>query len=204
MINRINSYSYRMREEEKALMECLSFYGPLLKEQLRLFFIGLTNDFFDRILNDLSKRQYIYLDPNSPYIYPDRFAIPSEKNVQAFWIFLKFLNSDKTIRQNCHCSWQPPAQMMFIKDNQEYEIIVLHETDIMVVNLLKKDEYYTKYIFGVFSEKKAIEIFKKCKYLQIENDIYFALMSFPKTDANAKTGGKIEVRFLQPVVTKGE
>lgn len=181
----------RVREDDKIIMDCIYEYGALTKEQLRQYMKHLSDDVFDRAIYDLNKKQYIY--EHGDYVYTDSRTPLDPKTIKAFWVFLRFMEKVPTIRFNSHCRGPHISQIFFMKDNSEYQIVVIDNDELPKINILvkNKDLTYLKYIIIVPGISIAREIRNRMKDVSLENETIFAIVTERKNQTRA-------IRFISP------
>ena len=188
-------YGDRVREDDKIILDCVYEYGALLKLQLRQYMKHLPDEAFERAIYDLNKKQYIYEHGN--FVYADNRTVLDPKLIKAFWVFLKFMEKAPTIRFNSHCRGPHISQIFCMKDNSEYQIVVLENEDMPKVNILNKnkDMDYLKYIIVVPGITAAREVYSKMIGSGLRNETLFAILTERKNATRS-------IRFVSPTGEK--
>lgn len=183
----------RIREDDMKVMDCINEYGALKAEQMREYMKNLDDATYERTIYDLQKKQYLYCTDDM--MFADRRTPVDDKMIMAFWVFLRVFKNSPTIRHNTHCRGPHIAQIFFLKDNVEYQIVVFNENDLCLVNMLLKNRNlnYLKYIIVVPKLALAKEVLKRCRAMEMDNEFTFALFTYRKDARHA-------IRFVRPDV----
>lgn len=146
-----------MRPEEQEILYCLEQFGTLKKIQL-IRFIQKNRSVTERILNNLIKAHEIFEDGKYVTLAPNPNKERDDKTLMAFWVLAEFgdqINSKDYYRADY------PAQIFFIKDNREYEIVAFKPSDEHIISILTNKAQLSKdlhYIFAVNSESMMASI----------------------------------------------
>lgn len=146
----------KLLKEEKLVLSCLEIYECLKWEQLVKLMYNKQPDTAAKILTGLKKRQYIVED-ECGYVKLDPRSQPDQKTIYSFWILLKYI--DKI--NNAHYAANFPSSIFFLKDNVQYEIMMLYANEENLVKMLflenkntsKDEEDAIKYIIIVPNEE---------------------------------------------------
>ena len=129
-------------ENEKLLTQWLSQYGPLPKVLITQL-MKLEDAYAERLFRKVRRRGLAIEDSTKQFICPDEYCKPDSKTIRALWVFLHFMDQ---VAPMCHTIAHFPAQLLFVKGEQNYEIIVLEPGEEHLTVLLHADEG-TRYIF---------------------------------------------------------
>lgn len=161
----------KLLKEEKLVIDCLSKYYCLKWPQLVQMLYYKDEEVANRILNGLKKRQLI-LEDDMGYIKLDPRSTPDRKTIDAFWVLLKFI---KKINPREHYKAEYPSEIFFLKDNIQYEIVVLNKGEEHLINMLKgynrisseDEEDEMRYIIVVQDEEQIEECLKKVDGMKV-------------------------------------
>lgn len=123
----------KLLREERIVVDCLSKYECLKWTQLIELLYNKPKDVAQRILIGLKKKQII-LEDEAGYLMLDPRSKEDYRTVTAFWVLLQFkdkINPEENYKANF------PSNIYFLKQGQEYEIIVL----------MKNEEHLLKPLF---------------------------------------------------------
>lgn len=161
--------------DERTIISCLSRYGVLKQKQLERLFPDKTPENIARIFRGLKKSQMI-LDDEDDCVKLDPRSKKINDTIVAFWVLLKFINK---INPDDHYPANYPAQIYFLKDKTEYEIMCVHsgmeslvrqlfnenrvnsdlaEDVTKYILVLDKKEDLAKYMAGTIVPKSALDI----------------------------------------------
>lgn len=165
----------RLRPDDRTLWECVSEYSCLLDSQLRRYLKILRDKAnYDIALRNLRIRQYVFCGDTYVAIEPNSRSDP--KMLMAFDVLLWFMSSDPGIHQNAHCRGRYPAQILFMRNYDEYQIIVLEkETDIFLLNYINAEDLDIRYIWVVPDKEYIGLIHQKTEKLHLKNKFLFAM-----------------------------
>lgn len=155
----------KLLKEEQVVIDCLSKYYCLKWEQLVQLLHYKTEDVAKRILSGLKKRQII-MEDGAGYIMLDPRTTPDPKTIAAFWVLLKFI---KRINPREHYRAEYPSDIFFLKENVQYEIVVLNKGEEHLISMLKgynrtsssEEEDEVRYIIVVQDEEQIEECLNK-------------------------------------------
>lgn len=142
--------------EESIVVDCLSKYESLKWPQLIKLLYNKQEDVAQRILVGLKKRQ-IVIEDEAGYLMLDPRSKEDYKTTTAFWVLLQFIDKIKP-EENYKANY--PSNIYFLKQGQEYEIIVLYKNEEHLLkplfmenrNSSNEDEDAVKYIIVVPDE----------------------------------------------------
>lgn len=155
----------KLLKEEQLVIDCLSRYYCLKWSQLINLLYYKDPEVAQRILVGLKKRQLI-LEDEGEYVTLDPRCTPDPKTISAFWVMLKFI---KKINPKEHYKAEYPSEIFFLKDNIQYEIVVLNPGEEHLISMLKSynrkttddEEDETRYIIVVQNEDQIEECLKR-------------------------------------------
>lgn len=128
----------RRGKEESLVINTLKMFSTLEREQVLTMLVKgcqKVPETAERILNGLIKRREIF--ENTPYLSLLPTARPNSKVLTAFWVLLHYIGQ---IRLDAFYPIRYPAQILFIKDNKEYEIMVYEPGDSHIVSVAEHVE----------------------------------------------------------------
>lgn len=111
--------------DEQLIINSLRQYDCLKKEQLVQLLYYKPRDTAEKIINSLVKRQLLIVDASDNVKHDPRCDY-SFKTEIAFWILLKYMSA---IKPEEHYRANYPSEIYFLKDKNQYEIIVLRLGD---------------------------------------------------------------------------
>lgn len=178
----------KLLKEEKLVINCLKIYSCLRWEQLMALMPNKPEETAQKILVGLKKRQYIVED-EAGYVKLDPRTEPNQKTISAFWILLKYFDK---INPDAHYAADYPSEIFFLRDNVQYEIVVLNPNEENLIKMLflenrnssDAEEDAIKYII-VVPETGTIE---KCLKNIPEKVLENKQVMFATVDYNFDTG----------------
>lgn len=123
-------------KEEKMIVNCLQRYHTLRREQLIKLIQYKGLDVAQRIIKGLEKKQIIISDGGS-YFSADIKCSVDDDLIKAFWVLLEFSGR---IEKNAHYKAHYPANIRFLSDNMQYEIIVIDDEKEYLLNMIFETE----------------------------------------------------------------
>lgn len=162
----------RLLKEEKIVIDCLSKYYCLKWDQLIKLLYYKEPETANKILIGLKKRQLILHDEDSGYVTLDPRCKPDQKTIDAFWVMLKFI---KKINPREHYRAEYPSEIFFLKDNSQYEIVVLNKGEEHLISMLKgynritsaEEEDQIRYIILIQDENQIEECLKRTEGMAV-------------------------------------
>lgn len=140
--------------EEKLLLRWLTQYGPIPEALLLQLCNSISARVIQKILRNL-KYQGRIVDLPGGYWALDRFAKPNQRMISALWVLAQF----KDVDVQAHFPADYPAQILFLKENCCYLILVLYEFEEHLVHLLQHDpDEEMKYVFVLQDKRMAHQI----------------------------------------------
>ena len=124
--------------EEKIIIDALQQYGCLKTEQLIQLIPYKPRELAERIVMGLQKRQLLITDASGNVKHDPRCDYDYKTEV-AFWVLLKYI-AQGSVKYNEHYQANYPSQIFFLKDNKQYEILVLMPNEDHLINVLVKTE----------------------------------------------------------------
>lgn len=166
----------RLRPDDWALLECLTEYCCLKDSQLRRYLKILRKRAdYDIAIRNLRIRQYIFCGGGYVAIEPN--SMSDNKMLLAFEVLLWFMQSDPGIHQNAHCRGRNPAQILFMRNYDEYQIIVMEkETDVFLLNYLNTEDLDIRYVWVIPDKKYIRLIHEKAAKIQMKNKFLYAMI----------------------------
>lgn len=134
-----------LMEEEQLVIRWLTQYGPMSKSMIRKLLHYKTSVTVGRILTGLRRRNYITEIEDGRYFATDKFCKVDSRMQEALWVLFHFVEQ---VRSSAHHVGEDPVQIVFLKDGFGYEIVVLHDQEEHLVQLLQPQKT-TKYIFVI-------------------------------------------------------
>lgn len=134
-----------LMEDERRIIRWLTQYGPMTKGMIGKLLYFKSSETVSRILAGLRRGNYITQTPDGQYYTTDKYCPVDHRMHEALWVLFHFLEQ---VRSNAHHAGEDPVQIVFLKDGFGYEIVVLHDQEEHLVQLLQPQET-TKYIFVV-------------------------------------------------------
>ncbi len=128
-----------LQTEEQIIVDTLRQYGCLKKSQITKMIHYKEPELVERILVGLSKRQAVFLD-ECDNVKIDIRCDYSYQHEVAFWILLKYIMS---IRPSEHYAANYPSQIYFLKDRNQYEIVVLRDGEDYLLGPLSNSDRTT-------------------------------------------------------------
>ena len=120
-------------EDEKNVMRWLSQYGPLENRQL-IKLLKCSDRVAFRIMKNLRKF-YLISEVNGGRFYgTDPYGQPDRKMVTAVWVLIHFAEQ---IDPMAHHPADEPAQVFFLKENTQYEIVVIDQGEEHLLRILR-------------------------------------------------------------------
>lgn len=180
----------KLLREEKIIVNALRKYEALRWEQLIKLVYNKSEEVATKILNGLKKKQII-LEDEGGYVTLDNRSTADDKTVRAFWVLLQFINK---MDPYAHYKASHPASIFFLKDDTQYEVIVLNPNEEFLLKMIfdaerensSHEEDATKYIIVVpntdaiddcvnnipeeYFDKRLI-LFATCDYKNPSDDI---------------------------------
>lgn len=145
--------------DELNVIKWLSQYGALPRRQIINLLNKPKESTSQKIIRNLLVRGEI-VEQEAGYFYAlDNYQKVNERTVTAVWVLLHY--ADK-VKADAHYRASFPAELYFLMDNQDYEIIVLYEDEEYKLRHLNKSNG-TKYIIVV----PNLEIAKKLPLLDV-------------------------------------
>ena len=144
--------------DERKIISCLSRYGVLKQKQLEMLFPETSPEMIERIFRGLKKSQMV-LEDEDDCLKLDPRSKKENDTITAFWVLLKFISK---INPEDHYPANYPAQIYFLKDKTEYEIMCAHYgAEHLVRQLFNENRYnsdlvddMTKYIIVLDSREE--------------------------------------------------
>lgn len=175
-----------LKDEERLIVNCLSLYHTLRIEQIIKLIEHKDEEVAMRILRNLIKRQIIIY--NQPYFSLDMQCQPDNDTIKAFWVLLKWMPKlDKKLKDEIHNRAKFPANIYFLSNNSQYEIVVVNEGNESILNMLfateressQEPEDMLTYIIVVDDDDSREECLKRIPDSYIENNrIIFAEVEY--------------------------
>jgi hypothetical protein len=161
----------RLLKEEQLVVDCLSRYYCLKWSQLINLLYYKDEEVAQRILVGLKKRQLI-LEDDAEYVTLDPRCTPDQKTITAFWVMLKFI---KKINPKEHYKAEYPSEIFFLKENVQYEIVVLNPGEEHLINMLKgfnrntsdDEEDETRYIIVIQDEDQIEDCMRRTAGMKV-------------------------------------
>lgn len=162
-----------MRPEEDEIMYCLQQFGILKREQI-IRLIKKNRSVTEKIINNLIKAHFVFEDGEYIALTPNASKERDSKLLMAFWVLTEFKDQ---LNPKDYYRAEYPAQIFFIKNDQEYEIVSFKPSDEHIVSILLNKAQISKdihYIFAVDSESMLSQIPKmpneyKVDYAVVKN-----------------------------------
>lgn len=186
--------SFSLQPEEQLIVDALRQYGCLKKEQLILMIHYKPRELVERILIGLAKRQVIFIDESDNV----KLDLRCDYNYQteiAFWILLKYI---MVIKPSEHYAANYPSQIYFLKDKNQYEIVVLKDGEDYILGPLANTDRTTseleddsdemRYIIAIPSESMV----NVCKNRMKGQKVLFAVYN-----PEAVPGTEPNIRFVK-------
>lgn len=107
--------------DEQLVINSLRQYDCLKKEQLIKLLYYKPREIAEKIINALIKRQLLIVD-DSGNVKHDPRCDYNFKTEMAFWVLLKYI---EVVKPDEHYKANYPSEIYFLKDKNQYEIIVL-------------------------------------------------------------------------------
>ena len=123
-------------QDEVRIVKWLSQYGALPKAQL-IRLLQQPKNTAEKILKNLKRESRIADVGGGYYIGLDELCRPDQRTVIAVWVLLKFI---EYVDPMAHYPATYPSQLFFLKENTEYEIVVLYEGEENLLKLLQPSE----------------------------------------------------------------
>lgn len=121
-------------QDEQNVLRWLSEYGALPRAQVTGF-LKKPNKTAEKILQNLKRAQLI--TERGGYLASDGMAKPDHRMERAVWVLLQFIDK---VDERAHYPAVYPSQVFFLKENAEYEIVVLYEGEEHLLRLLRPQE----------------------------------------------------------------
>ena len=118
--------------DEQLIINCLRQYDCLRREQLIQLLYYKPRDIAEKIIASLIKRQFLIADESDNIKHDPRCSYEF-KTEMAFWVLLKYISA---IKPEEHYKANYPSEIYFLKDKNQYEIVVLRSGDDHVLGLL--------------------------------------------------------------------
>jgi len=169
----------KLLKEERLILNCLRIYECLRYEQLLTLINNKPEDTAKKIINGLKKRQYVFED-EAGYVKIEPKTEPDQKTISAFWILLQYIGK---ITQDAHYRANFPSEIFFLRNNVQYEIIVINQDEENLLKMLFLENRNTstdeqdavKYIIIVPGEESIENCLRYIPDSAIENNqIMFA------------------------------
>ncbi|WP_286077654.1 DUF5697 family protein [Thomasclavelia cocleata] len=181
----------RLLKEEQLVIDCLSRYYCLKWKQLIKLLYYKDEEVAQRILVGLKKRQLILEDETTEDVTLDPRSQADRKTIDAFWVMLKFI---KKINPKQHYKAEYPSEIFFLKENAQYEIVVLNKGEEHLINMLKgynrntsvEEDDEIRYIIVVQDEDQIEDCLRKTEGMKV----LFASVDYGQEDVP-------EVNFYQ-------
>ena len=134
-----------MLQDEKYVVRWLSQYGTLAKAQVFRLLKDKTPQTAEKIIRNLKREVMIVESADGYYLSLDNFCEIEPKTIAAMWVMLSFADQISPME---HYLGSYPSQIYFLKNNIEYEILVLNGGEGYLTRLLHPKEDM-KYIIVV-------------------------------------------------------
>ena len=144
-----------LSNEEKNVLNWLKLYGPLSREQLTRLLNIENPKVTENIFRRLRMNRLIENINGGYYIGINKFDKADPKTIQAMWVFLYFSGD---VEPNHHRSGDFPGQIFFIKENWEYQIVVVDDGLEFQLTLLNKTDANRKHIIVVSDFSKIDKV----------------------------------------------
>lgn len=118
--------------DEQLIINCLRQYDCLRREQLIQLLYYKPRDIAEKIIASLIKRQFLIVDECDNIKHDPRCSY-NFKTEMAFWVLLKYIPA---IKPEEHYKANYPSEIYFLKDKNQYEIVVLRAGDDHILGLL--------------------------------------------------------------------
>lgn len=122
--------------DEQLIINALRQYDCLKKEQLIQLLYYKPRDIAEKILNSLVKRQLLLVDESGNVKHDPRCDYNFKTEI-AFWILLKYI---QVINPDEHYKANYPSEIYFLKEKNQYEIVVLRADEEYVLGMLSNTE----------------------------------------------------------------
>jgi len=131
----------------------LSQYGTLTKMQVVKLLRDKPPNIAGKIINNLKRQLLVTESPDGYYLSTDPPSRPNPRMITAVWVLLRFMDGVQPVE---HYPSDYPAQIFFLKNNIEYEIVVIYNGEQHLTRLLQPDDGL-KYIIVLPDIKLAQE-----------------------------------------------
>ena len=130
--------------DEQYVIKWLSQYGALPKSQVVRLLKDKPPATAEKIIRNLKRAQRIEDVGGGYYLGLDHLCKPDQRVILAVWVLLRFIDF---VDPMAHYPATYPSQIFFLKENTEYEIVVLYDGEQHLTKLLHPQNEEMKYIF---------------------------------------------------------